>query len=284
MKREQPRSASRNEGPVCQVVEISPGYVVGRRFGPSPLLRSVVVNSALNKGAVVKLRSWARPAGARGIAVMRALAVAVVLSTFSYVAGPGASVAAAADQTTGWAGPTQIDPGPLGTISCASGSFCAAVDGSGDLVRFNGSTWTTPTRIGNGDGPLGSMSCPTSTFCAAVDGEGKVVTFNGSTWTTPTQIGNGNGDFQSVSCPTSTFCAAVGWVATGSYAATFNGSSWTTPVQIDSTGSMRPRSTAALGPQPPPSTQSGDSLVVTLSQCPVPRARSVPRSDTPGTS
>ena len=61
------------------------------------------------------------------------------------------------------------------SVSCPSGSFCAAVDESGNVLisTDQGSTWTAPSVTGNPVDPshngMNSISCPTVSFCVAVD-------------------------------------------------------------------------------------------------------------------
>ena len=74
----------------------------------------------------------------------------------------------------GWSGPTDIDGTAtagnfLWGLSCASSSFCAAVDLNGNAFIYNGSSWSDPTNI-DGTNQLNDVSCPTETFCVAVDG------------------------------------------------------------------------------------------------------------------
>ena len=129
-----------------------------------------------------------------------------------------------------WSAPVSIDPnnGGLGSVSCASASFCTAVDNGGNAFTFNGSTWSSPKSI-DPNGYPNSVSCPSASFCAAVDPE-RALTWNGSTWSAPEYIDSSDGYLQSVSCASASFCAAV-----DSYgnALTFNGTSWSAPTSID---------------------------------------------------
>jgi hypothetical protein len=44
-------------------------------------------------------------------------------------------------------GPSAIDPGShLQAVSCASASFCVAIDRKGNALTFNGSTWSAPVK------------------------------------------------------------------------------------------------------------------------------------------
>ena len=82
----------------------------------------------------------------------------------------------------------------LTSVSCPTVSFCAAVDNSGQVLTYNGSTWSAPTIVGTVAGsspvtlvPLTSVSCASPSFCVAVDGDqtdptSNIITYNGSTW------------------------------------------------------------------------------------------------------
>ena len=81
---------------------------------------------------------------------------------------------------TSWSPATAIDPGhELSTVSCPSARFCAAVDGGGgNVVTFDGSSWTAPVNIDSEaakslNGPvlifLMSVSCPSALFCVTRD-------------------------------------------------------------------------------------------------------------------
>jgi hypothetical protein len=78
---------------------------------------------------------------------------------------------------SGWSEPVAVDPN-LESVSCASSSFCAAVDGLGDGITYDGGSWSQPTPIA----PIIAVSCPSASFCVAVgddSGEGLAVTYNG---------------------------------------------------------------------------------------------------------
>jgi hypothetical protein len=110
---------------------------------------------------------------------------------------------------TSWSAPTQVEAWT--SVSCASASFCVAVDGDERATIFNGGSWSSPTTIDDpgGIGGLESVSCPSASFCVAVDGGGNAVTFDGSSWGAPTYTHDGSAALQSVSCPSTSFCVAV---------------------------------------------------------------------------
>ncbi len=123
---------------------------------------------------------------------------------------------------SGWSPKTDIDgTNILESVSCPSTSFCAAVDNAGDVLTYNGTSWSTDHL--DGTNILEGVSCPTTTFCAAVDNDGEVTTYNGTTWTTPASI-DGTTVMSSVSCTSSSFCTAVD---NGGNALIYNGTTWT---------------------------------------------------------
>ncbi len=151
--------------------------------------------------------------------------------------------------SNGWSTPTAVDRGGRpDSVSCASASFCVAVDQAGRALTFNGSSWTAPAAIDSK--VLWSVSCPSASFCAAVDLSGRALMFNGSSWTAPAAIETSV--LSSVSCPSASFCVALGtirqeqqppplppplpppppliYLVPGAW--TFNGSAWRGPTTI----------------------------------------------------
>lgn len=124
-----------------------------------------------------------------------------------------------------WGRPTTVSTSPLLAVSCASPSFCVAIDGAGDAYRFDGSQWTSPTLL---PGPMGvggdvaAVSCTSPSFCMAVPpGSTSVVQWNGTAWSSPVMV-SANG-LQGLSCVGTTFCAAVDGEGD---AFEYNGSGW----------------------------------------------------------
>lgn len=133
-----------------------------------------------------------------------------------------------------WGAPQKVDSGPavpggdptfpdsIQRVSCASESFCVAVDASGRAITWNGLGWQEPVTIS----PYltGGVSCPTASFCVASDRNGGLITYDGAGWSRAevdpgVKIGGG------VSCPTSSFCVAGD---EDGNALIYNGSSWKT--------------------------------------------------------
>ncbi len=135
----------------------------------------------------------------------------------------------AAASETDWSAPMNVDgTNALVSVSCANPLFCAAVDLHGDALTYNGSSWSAPDMVNEGD--LFAVSCPSATFCVAAGSGGVESTWNGSSWSGPGPVGSDTYDLISVSCTSSRFCVAVddnGGVDS------WNGSAWTGPTAID---------------------------------------------------
>ncbi len=122
-----------------------------------------------------------------------------------------------------------IDPlNGLTGLSCASASFCVAVDLVGNAATWNGTTWTQPQPIDPNGAGLSGISCPSQTFCAAVDLAGAALTWNGQQWSAPVSIEPDN-SFTGVSCTSASFCVAID---DDGNAVMWNGTGWSTPRSI----------------------------------------------------
>ncbi|HTA17293.1 MAG TPA: hypothetical protein VK786_06070, partial [bacterium] len=80
---------------------------------------------------------------------------------------------------TSWSGVSAIDVGHSFTaVSCATATFCVAVDNSGNAAVLNHGTWTVS--------PIGStmvtVSCPARGFCVATSGAGGSVVYRDGKW------------------------------------------------------------------------------------------------------
>lgn len=148
----------------------------------------------------------------------------------------GASPAAA--KSLSWSAPVKVDPphGHLHSLSCASPSFCVAVDLEGKALTYNGHGWSKPVKIHTAGL---SVSCPLRTFCSAVDGYGRALTYRGS-WSGPVVIDQTDPELESitgqpiyagldVSCASPSFCVAVD---NHGRALTYTGGSWSAPRSI----------------------------------------------------
>jgi hypothetical protein len=167
----------------------------------------------------------------------------IVLSAMLSMLTSGATAATSVDK---WTPPILIgSKGSSATqvsysVSCPASTFCATVNGDGQVLYDRSGVWSTPESLALG-GSIDSVSCSSTTFCVAV-AAGKAAVFNGHVWSSAVRIGP-QGDTYKVSCPNSTFCAAVG--ANGvagkpSALMTFNGRSWTV-YKTASTGSIHDR-------------------------------------------
>ena len=158
-----------------------------------------------------------------------------------------APAASAASAQVNWSNPIDIDPGnTLSAVSCASETFCAAVDYRGNVVMFDGTRWSHPIllqvpfadqQLYGGLQEITAVSCPTADFCAAVDVQGNAFTYDGISWSGPTLVDPPPTNccspisiLYSVSCPTATFCVAVGdgGGINGGNAFMYDGTNWST--------------------------------------------------------
>ena len=145
------------------------------------------------------------------------------------------STAASATPAPVWKAPHSVDVGSryLTSVSCASSTFCMAVDASGNAVHYNGTTWSMDANV-DLNVPLYSVSCVSSSFCQAVDLYGQVVTYDGTSWSTPI-FWDASGQLNSVSCTSTSFCVAVD---TQGNAITYDGSTWSADATIDATNNV----------------------------------------------
>ncbi len=146
-----------------------------------------------------------------------------------------------------WSVPSPIDPnGALEAISCASASFCFAVDGEGNYLIYDGSTWSSPSPLDPqavaADSLIDtvtaqSVSCPAEGYCVVVeeggqsalfDEGGNALVYDHGSWTgTPVDQAQ---TLTSVSCATTSFCAAVD---TSGNVLTFDGVGWSAPERVE---------------------------------------------------
>jgi len=143
----------------------------------------------------------------------------------------GAVVAGSPPASAGevWSNPQQADADALTSVSCTSPSFCMAVDSVGDVLSYDGSTWSSPTLIDPG-AALASVSCTSSSFCVAVDESGNALDYHGTSWSAPVSVDPPL--LLSVSCASPSFCVAVGYLGSET---TYDGTSWSAPSTIDLT-------------------------------------------------
>jgi uncharacterized Fe-S cluster protein YjdI len=149
---------------------------------------------------------------------------------FSYISPPKESLT--------WAGPTRVNGtgnGYLSDPACLSATNCFAIDGAGDKVTWNGSTWSGPAPAVSGSpgqGGQGGTSCSTSSFCMVVGFNGAWA-YSGGTWS-HTDLDD-DYYWQSVSCPSTTFCVAADG---NGHVSTYSKGTWSAPDQLDATGQL----------------------------------------------
>jgi hypothetical protein len=106
-------------------------------------------------------------------------------------------------------GSARVDPnGVIASLSCPSPSFCAAADGSGNALTFNGSSWSAPVLIDPTPLGEGTVSCDSALFCGAVEEGAKVAIFNRSKWSAALLIDKPM-SITGISCSSSSSCAVV---------------------------------------------------------------------------
>jgi len=169
-----------------------------------------------------------------------ATASTMTYTFFLKASGPGGSTTAKPQNAAVlpfWSASQAIDPvgGGLTSVSCSTSSFCYSVDVTGNVLAWNGQSWSTPRTIDAGV-PFGftSVSCAprTTSFCVTVDSSGNVLAWNGESWSAPQPLDPGYG-LTSVSCPSASFCTTVDG---SGKAFTWNGSSWSAALPVDSHG------------------------------------------------
>jgi len=144
------------------------------------------------------------------------------------------ATAPAGSQLT-WSAPTTIaTTSALWSISCPTSTVCAAVDLGGNVVTYDGASWSAVTAIDDSnaasyddDGSSAHISCPTTTFCAAIENGGDVITYDGESWSAPEYV---DPDTGGISCVSNTFCVAVDG---NGDAMTYDGASWSATTSVD---------------------------------------------------
>jgi hypothetical protein len=134
----------------------------------------------------------------------------------------GTSAVAAGDRFTYqllfWDPPSDVGAlGDLTGVSCASPTFCVAIDDGGNWSRYDGTGWTAPASIDTAG--LTGISCPLPDFCMAFDSDDNMLTYDGAGWTLAS---TGFSAISFPSCASSTFCGAM----TGDWTMTYDGQSW----------------------------------------------------------
>jgi hypothetical protein len=167
-------------------------------------------------------------------------------------AGPAAAATPPTRPQPGlvWAPPQDVDTtgGTIDAVSCATVSFCVAVDSKGNAVLDHRGTWSAPVPVA--EGTLTAVSCASVHFCMAVGTASTststgplTVVYDRGTWTTTTSPVAGLSEtLAGVSCVTgTTFCMAVGQFWFGgpgpsTLAQVFDGHTWTVLAGAEMTG------------------------------------------------
>ncbi len=133
-----------------------------------------------------------------------------------------------------WTPPEPIDSSAgtygLTGVSCPASSFCAAVDGNGNALNWNGVAWSRPSAI-DPSAALTAVSCTGQGFCAAVDDHGSAFMWNGRTWSGPIELGPPGTYLTALSCSSPSFCIAADTYGDGFK---WSGAAWFTLGSIDS--------------------------------------------------
>ena len=157
-------------------------------------------------------------------------AAAVLLLSMAWAIGQASAESSASttqsvpSATSPWSSALAESPqGDLTSISCPVPNFCMAIDSDGNVVTYNGTTWSAPRLVDPdlpGTNPV--ISCISATFCVVVDAAGGTVIYHEATWSKPTLIDPYKG-LDAVSCVSASFCLAVD---ISGYVFVYNGTSW----------------------------------------------------------
>ena len=150
---------------------------------PEITQQKAVIRDVPSDAVQVRSRRTWRKYCIAGAATLILISVIVAVLAFSTASSPSSPMA--------WSQPSSIDKGnPMFGVSCASDSFCGAIDQGMNAVMFDGSKWSQPIPLGLHDSPGAGgsggpeISCPSSSFCMAVLNR-DYLTFNGSKWSQP---------------------------------------------------------------------------------------------------
>jgi len=146
----------------------------------------------------------------RGRYSLFVLIAAVGISACGVTAGRTAATSTAPGAPTGsWSAGQAVLSTPhdeLTSVSCASKTFCMAVDDQGYAVEYAGGIWSSRTVL-SAPTPLVTVSCLNSIFCIAVDRGGSTYTYVDGSWTPGYQVlGPG---IVTAACTAQTVCNAI---------------------------------------------------------------------------
>lgn len=221
--------------------ETSPAHRTAMPDSDTP--ESVSTPPTLRSDPPQRVRQWwaaaARDEKIRRLLVVSTIAVIVVIVIV--IVGTVVSKSGGSNSNSN-SSTTQVDPqGSLASISCVDVDNCVAIDTHGNVMTYDGTSWSAPTNLDSNG--LSSVSCANRENCVAVDDAGNATVYAGGSWSTPQQVdttpdalGNGPNGFTSVSCTNMSdlgdACIAVDGAGN---AFTFDGTQWTGPVSIEGT-------------------------------------------------
>jgi len=149
-----------------------------------------------------------------------------------------------ADGGLHWSSPQVIDTsgGTLTGVSCATTTFCMAVDSAGNAATFNGTSWTSFTPVAGSGNSFYGVSCASPTFCAVVGTDSTrpdyasdlAIIYDSGSWSSNGSPSISPGEtLTGISCARNTqFCQATGYYTNGpdeeTVIETYNGMSWST--------------------------------------------------------
>ena len=109
-------------------------------------------------------------------------------------------------------------------VSCASATYCVAVNWNGKILTYDGTRWTTLSK--GGPSGLISVSCVSASFCLAISDTGGSLVIHGDAWSHLTKAPSLAAAFAySVSCASTKMCVAIGL---NGHAATWRNGTWST--------------------------------------------------------
>jgi len=102
------------------------------------------------------------------------------------------------------------EPNTLSAVSCASSTYCVALDDFGEAFVWNGASWSNPvtfdSQLQDGDD---AVSCPDKGFCMVVDDNGNALPIiEGSPESS--RLDSSSVGLNDVSCASAARCVAVG--------------------------------------------------------------------------
>jgi len=102
------------------------------------------------------------------------------------------------------------EPDVLSWISCATPTYCAALDDFGEVFIWSGHGWSSAITFDDLQDGSDGISCPVRNFCMIVDGNGVAVGLTNGSVGPRRQLDSGAVGLSSVSCVTAERCMAVG--------------------------------------------------------------------------